>query len=56
MTNPLLKIVAKNELRSEKRVLPQSKPMPLVPPVFEIDLVDMTNKGIKWYYALNRFL
>lgn len=56
MTKPLLKIVAKNELRTAKRVLPKQEPRPLVPPEFGEELVDMTNKNIRWYYALNRFL
>jgi len=46
--------VIKNELRSEKRVLPEQKPKPLNPPVFEVDLVDMHNPGLKWYFGLER--
>jgi len=47
--------VIKNELRSDKRVLPEQKPKPLNPPVFEVDLVDMRNPGIRWLYSLIRF-
>jgi len=47
--------VIKNELRSEKRVLPERKPKPLNPPRFETELVDMRNPNIKWLYSLIRF-
>lgn len=51
MTKPNLKLIT-NTLRSEKRVLPKQEMKPLSPPKFEIELVDMTNKNIKWYFSL----
>jgi hypothetical protein len=54
MNKTLLKVV-KNELKSEKRILPKQEPKPLNPPVFEEELVDMRNPGIKWYFSLKRF-
>lgn len=44
-------LLIKNEFKTN-RVLPEVKPKPLAPPVFEVDLVDMRNKNIKWYFAL----
>jgi|GEM_PF-5262269 hypothetical protein len=37
------------------RILPDSKQMPLVPPTFEVELIDFRVKGIKWYTSLMRY-
>lgn len=37
-----------------KRILTPDKPMPLVPPVFERELIDFRRNGIKWLNSLVR--
>lgn len=55
MSKPIFKVI-KNELRSEKRVLPEQKPKALNPPVFKVELIDFHNHGLKWYTSLFRIL
>lgn len=51
MRNTTLKII-KNEFRESKRLLPECKPKALNPPRFEIDLIDMRNPNVRWFYSL----
>lgn len=44
--------VVHNEPEKTKRVLPEQKPKPLNPPVFEDATVDMYNPGVKWLFGI----
>lgn len=51
MRNTTLKII-KNEFRESKRLLPECKPKALNPPRFEVELIDMRNPNVRWFYSL----
>ncbi len=50
--------VIKNELRSEKRVLPEQKPKPLNPPKFDESpehRIDFWNPNLKWLFGITQY-